>query len=138
MVTALTSMALGRPVRGEVGMTGEVTLNGRVLPIGGAKQKLLAAQRAGLTTVFLPQRNEPDLDDVPAEVLEEIEVVLSDDVAELVAARDRAGRSSRLRRWPPEVVAVVQPSLRGQLLGRVRGVGICRHDGARGPRRSGT
>ncbi len=84
MVTALTSMALGRPVRGEVGMTGEVTLNGRVLPIGGAKQKLLAAQRAGLTTVFLPQRNEPDLDDVPAEVLAEIEVVLSDDVAELV------------------------------------------------------
>ena len=51
-------------------MTGEVTLNGRVLPIGGVKQKLLAAQRAGLTEVFVPQRNEPDLDDVPAEVLE--------------------------------------------------------------------
>ena len=84
MVTALTSMALGRPVRSEVGMTGEVTLNGRVLPIGGVKQKLLAAQRAGLTTVFLPQRNEPDLDDVPAEVLDGIEVVLSTDVAELV------------------------------------------------------
>lgn len=66
-------------------MTGEVTLNGRVLPIGGVKQKLLAAQRAGLTTVFLPQRNEPDLDDVPAEVLEAIEVRLSTDVAELVA-----------------------------------------------------
>ena len=74
MVTALTSMALGRPVRSDVGMTGEVTLNGRVLPIGGAKQKLLAAQRAGLTTVFLPKRNEPDLDEVPAEVLEAIEV----------------------------------------------------------------
>ena len=50
-------------------MTGEVSLTGRVLPIGGVKQKLLAAQRAGLTEVFLPQRNEPDLDDVPAEVL---------------------------------------------------------------------
>jgi len=86
MVTALTSMALGRPVRSDVGMTGEVTLNGRVLPIGGAKQKLLAAQRAGLTTVFLPQRNEPDLDEVPADVLESVEVVLSSDVAELVAA----------------------------------------------------
>ena len=84
MVTALTSMALGRPVRGDVGMTGEVTLNGRVLPIGGVKQKLLAAQRAELTTVFLPQRNEPDLDEVPAEVLEGIEIVLSTDVAELV------------------------------------------------------
>jgi ATP-dependent Lon protease len=85
MVTALTSMALGRPVRSEVGMTGEVTLNGRVLPIGGAKQKLLAAQRAGLTTVFLPKRNEPDLDEVPADVLEAIEVVLTTDVADLVA-----------------------------------------------------
>jgi ATP-dependent Lon protease len=85
MVTALTSMALGRPVRSDVGMTGEVTLNGRVLPIGGVKQKLLAAQRAGLTTVFVPKRNEPDLDDVPADVLETIDVRLSTDVAELVA-----------------------------------------------------
>jgi ATP-dependent Lon protease len=85
MVTALTSMALGRPVRGEVGMTGEVTLNGRVLPIGGVKQKLLAAQRAGLTTVFLPQRNEPDLDDVPADVQDAIDIRLVSDVADLVA-----------------------------------------------------
>ena len=85
LVTALTSMALGRPVRGEVGMTGEVTLNGRVLPIGGVKQKLLAAQRAGLTTVFLPQRNEPDLDDVPTDVLESVDVRLVADVASLVA-----------------------------------------------------
>ena len=87
MVTALTSMATGRPVRSEVGMTGEVTLNGRVLPIGGVKQKLLAAQRAGLTTVFLPKRNEPDLDDVPAEVLEAIDVRPITDVAEIVARR---------------------------------------------------
>jgi ATP-dependent Lon protease len=86
MVTALTSMALGRPVRSEVGMTGEVTLNGRVLPIGGTKQKLLAAQRAGLTTVFLPRRNEPDLDEVPADVLESVQVILTSDVATLVAA----------------------------------------------------
>jgi ATP-dependent Lon protease len=85
MVTALTSMAMGRPVRSDVGMTGEVTLNGRVLPIGGVKQKLLAAQRAGLTTVFVPKRNEPDLDDVPADVLETITVVPTTDVAQLVA-----------------------------------------------------
>jgi ATP-dependent Lon protease len=85
MVTALTSMALGRPVRSDVGMTGEVTLNGRVLPIGGVKQKLLAAQRAGLTTVFVPKRNEPDLDDVPEDVLETITVIPTTDVAELVA-----------------------------------------------------
>jgi ATP-dependent Lon protease len=85
MVTALVSMASGRQVRADVGMTGEVTLNGRVLPIGGVKQKLLAAQRAGLATVFIPQRNEPDLDDVPAEVLEALDVKPMTDVAEIVA-----------------------------------------------------
>jgi ATP-dependent Lon protease len=85
MVTALVSMATGRQVRADVGMTGEVTLNGRVLPIGGVKQKLLAAQRAGLSTVFIPQRNEPDLDDVPAEVLEVLDVRPMTDVAEIVA-----------------------------------------------------
>jgi ATP-dependent Lon protease len=67
-------------------MTGEVTLNGRVLPIGGVKQKLLAAQRAGLTEVFLPQRNEPDLDDVPAEVLADVTVHLVGDVLDIAAA----------------------------------------------------
>ena len=85
MVTALVSMATGRQVRSDVGMTGEVTLNGRVLPIGGVKQKLLAAQRAGLSTVFIPQRNEPDLDDVPAEVLEALDVKPMTDVADIVA-----------------------------------------------------
>jgi ATP-dependent Lon protease len=85
MVTALASLASGRPVRADVGMTGEVTLSGRVLPIGGVKQKLLAADRAGLTTVFLPARNEPDLDDVPAEVRERLTVHLVGDVGELVA-----------------------------------------------------
>lgn len=85
MVTALVSMATGRQVRSDVGMTGEVTLNGRVLPIGGVKQKLLAAQRAGLSTVFIPARNEPDLDDVPAEVLAVLDVRPMTDVAEIVA-----------------------------------------------------
>lgn len=66
-------------------MTGEVTLNGRVLPIGGVKQKLLAAQRAGVKTVFIPLRNEPDLDDVPAEILAELDVQPVGDVAEIVA-----------------------------------------------------
>jgi ATP-dependent Lon protease len=84
MVTALASLVTGRPVRSEVGMTGEVTLNGRVLPIGGVKQKLLAAHRAGLTTVFLPKRNEADLDDVPEAVREQLDVRLVADVADLV------------------------------------------------------
>src|SRR5450755_2030318 len=68
MVTALASLLSGRPVRYTVGMTGEVTLQGRVLPIGGVKQKVLAAHAAGLTDVVLPERNRGDLDDVPVEV----------------------------------------------------------------------
>jgi ATP-dependent Lon protease len=84
MTTALASLLSGRPVRSEVGMTGEVSLTGRVLPIGGVKQKLLAAHRAGLTTVVLPQRNEPDLDDVPEAVREQLDVRLVSDVADLV------------------------------------------------------
>ena len=85
MVTALASLATGRPVRSDVGMTGEVTLNGRVLPIGGVKQKLMAAQRAGLKTIFLPARNEPDLDDVPDEVRQALDIRLVGDVADIVA-----------------------------------------------------
>lgn len=84
MVTALTSLATGRPVRSEVGMTGEVSLSGRVLPIGGLKQKLLAAQRAGLTEVFVPQRNEPDLDEVPDEVKHALKINLVSDVRDVV------------------------------------------------------
>jgi ATP-dependent Lon protease len=74
MTTALVSLLTGRPVRHEVGMTGEVTLTGRVLPIGGVKQKLLAAHRAGLTEIVLPKRNEPDLDDVPEHVREGLNI----------------------------------------------------------------
>ena len=74
MVTALASLASGRAVRPTVGMTGEVTLQGRVLPIGGVKQKVLAAHRAGLTEVVIPERNRRDLDDVPAQVLEEVRI----------------------------------------------------------------
>jgi ATP-dependent Lon protease len=72
IVTALTSLLSGRPVRSTVGMTGEVTLQGRVLPIGGLKQKVMAAQAAGLTDVIFPQRNEPDLDDLPADVRQQM------------------------------------------------------------------
>jgi ATP-dependent Lon protease len=84
MVTALASLATGRPVRAEVGMTGEVSLSGRVMPIGGLKQKLLAAQRAGLTEVFIPQRNEPDLDEVPEDVKAALRITLVGDVRDVV------------------------------------------------------
>ena len=79
MVTALTSLLSDRPVRHTVGMTGEVTLQGRVLPIGGVKQKVLAAHAAGLTDVVLPERNRGDLDDVPEEVREAMKIRLRDD-----------------------------------------------------------
>ena len=68
MTTALVSLLTGRQVKPNVGMTGEVTLQGKVLPIGGVKQKVLAAHRAGLTEVILPKRNGPDLEDVPERV----------------------------------------------------------------------
>ena len=85
MTTALASLLSGRPVRSDVAMTGEVSLTGRVLPIGGVKQKLLAAHRAGITTVLIPQRNEPDLDDVPAEVLQKLDVHTMADVRDVLA-----------------------------------------------------
>jgi len=85
MTTAIASLLTGRPVRKEVGMTGEVSLTGRVLPIGGVKQKLLAAHRAGLTEVLLPARNSPDLDDVPAEVRDVLTVHLVADAADVLA-----------------------------------------------------
>ncbi|MEZ0073076.1 endopeptidase La [Planotetraspora sp. GP83] len=84
MTTALASLLSGRPVRGDVAMTGEVSLTGRVLPIGGVKQKLLAAHRAGITTVLIPARNEPDLDDVPADVLADLTVHAVSDVREVL------------------------------------------------------
>ncbi len=80
MVTSLVSLLSGRPVRGDVGMTGEITLQGQVLPIGGVKQKVLAAHRAGLKKVILPALNEVDLDDLPAEVREDIEFILVEDI----------------------------------------------------------
>ena len=72
MTTALASLLSGRPVKHTVGMTGEVTLQGRVLPIGGLKQKVLAAHAAGLTDVILPERNRGDLEDVPEDVREQM------------------------------------------------------------------
>ncbi|PZR97844.1 MAG: endopeptidase La, partial [Candidatus Nephthysia bennettiae] len=85
MTTALVSLLSGRPVRSTVGMTGEVTLQGKVLPIGGVKQKVLAAKRAGLKEVILPKRNEPDLDDLPEAVREEMSIHLAGDVTQVLA-----------------------------------------------------
>ena len=86
ITSALVSFLTGRLVRPEIGMTGEVTLAGRVLPIGGVKQKVLAAHRAGLTTVVLPERNGPDLEDVPAGVRDEMTVHLASTVEQVLDA----------------------------------------------------
>ena len=96
MVTAIVSLVTGRPVSDDVAMTGEVTLTGQVLPIGGVREKVLAAQRAGVHTVVLPSENEPDLEDLPAETRKGLEFVLAEHVDEVLeAALDGAMPSRR-------------------------------------------
>jgi ATP-dependent Lon protease len=94
MTTALASLLSGRLVRSDVAMTGEVSLTGRVLPIGGVKQKLLAAHRAGITTVLIPKRNEPDLEDVPENVREQLSVHAVSDVREVLELALEPGNSA--------------------------------------------
>jgi len=86
MATAICSLVTGKPVSADVAMTGEVTLTGQVLPIGGLKEKTLAAQRAGITTVILPSRNEPDLEDVPANLRKQMKFIPVDRVEQVWAA----------------------------------------------------
>jgi ATP-dependent Lon protease len=86
MTTALVSLLTGIPVRDDVAMTGEITLRGQVLPVGGIKEKSLAARRAGVTTFVLPRRNEVDLDDLPKELREEMTFVLADRLDDVLAA----------------------------------------------------
>jgi ATP-dependent Lon protease len=86
MATSLVSLISGRPVRPDVGMTGEITLRGQVLPIGGVKEKVLAAHRSGLNTVILPSRNEPDLEDIPEEVRKQVIFVFAETVDDVLNA----------------------------------------------------
>jgi ATP-dependent Lon protease len=86
MATALTSLVSGRPVRSDTAMTGELTLTGQVLPIGGLKEKALAAQRAGIARVIAPRRNEPDLEDVPAHLRGDLEFVWAGEIEDVLGA----------------------------------------------------
>jgi ATP-dependent Lon protease len=97
MATALASRATGRPVRSDTAMTGEITLTGQVLPIGGLKEKALAAQRAGINRLIIPRRNEPDIDDIPAHLRKRMQFVLVDSEDEVLEAalQKRARRNSR-------------------------------------------
>jgi ATP-dependent Lon protease len=99
MMTALASLATQRPVRSDVAMTGEITLRGKVLPVGGIKEKVLAAHRAGIRSVILPRRNERDVEDVPEELRKDLRFVFVEDAAEvlresLTAAPDHAPRAA--------------------------------------------
>lgn len=113
MATALVSLLTGRTVRSDVAMTGEITLRGQVLPVGGIKQKVLAASRVGLDTVILPRRNEFDLDDIPDEIRAKMQFVLVDRVDEVFSAalgdgpaRAAQGEASALAEVPIEEVRV--------------------------------
>ena len=102
IATALVSLVTGRPVRSDVAMTGEVTLTGQVLPIGGLKEKALAAQRMGIAHVIAPKLNEPDIEDIPPHLREQIEFHFVDDVDEVLALALEDGekptrRASRAR-----------------------------------------
>jgi ATP-dependent Lon protease len=100
MATAIVSLASGRTVSADVGMTGEVTLTGQVLQIGGVREKVLAAQRAGLKKVILPRENEPDLSELPEETRNELEFVLADTVEEVLAAALDGRAAARPRPAP--------------------------------------
>jgi ATP-dependent Lon protease len=98
MATAIVSLAGGRTVSADVGMTGEITLTGQVLQIGGVREKVLAAQRAGLKKVILPRENEADLSELPEETREELEFVLADNIGEVLdAALDGSTSAARPR-----------------------------------------
>jgi len=84
--TAIASLLTGRSVRADTAMTGEATLRGRVLPVGGIKEKVLAAHRAGLRRIILPQKNERDIEDIPEDTRKELTFILVDDMSEVLAA----------------------------------------------------
>ncbi|MGE5225212.1 MAG: S16 family serine protease, partial [Omnitrophica WOR_2 bacterium] len=106
MATALVSLVSGRLVKPDIGMTGEITLRGQVLPVGGIKEKVLAAHRSGLKTIIMPKRNEADLEDLPEEVRNSIKFVFVDTVDEvLVAALEPASKKTKRRKVKaPETV----------------------------------
>src|SRR6202040_953832 len=98
VLTAMASILTGRPARDDIAMTGEITLRGRGLPIGGIKEKVLGAHRAGIRRVLLPTRNEADLDDIPADLRKEMQLVLIDSIDQVLAeALTKARVSPRSR-----------------------------------------
>jgi len=134
VLIAMASILTGRPVRDDVAMTGEITLRGRVLPIGGIKEKVLGAHRAGLRRVLLPTRNEADLDDIPADLRKEMQFVMVESIDEVL----RQALTPRR----PVVVSGVAPEGNGRPTAVARAAGSSRarqaqsgHRGAKARRR---
>ena len=109
MATALASLVRGTPIASDVGMTGEITLTGQVLPIGGVREKVLAAQRAGLKRVILPRENEVDLEDLPAETRRELEFVLVDSIEQVFDVAFDGRGNGATRRTPSVVKQAAKP-----------------------------
>ncbi len=109
LMTAIASAARGVPVRHDVAMTGEITLRGTVLPVGGIKEKVLAAFRAGIGTVILPRRNEGDLEDVPEEVRRALRIVLVDSADEVLPVALEAREPARAAAERPAETTVPPP-----------------------------
>jgi ATP-dependent Lon protease len=121
VLTAMASILTGRPARDDIAMTGEITLRGRVLPIGGIKEKVLGAHRAGIRRVLLPTRNEADLDDIPADLRKEMQLVMVDSIDQVLAeALTKARVSPRSRSGSNGAAAAGVPA-RAAVAARARG-----------------
>ncbi len=112
MATALASAATGRVVRDDVAMTGELTLRGRVLPIGGVKEKVLGAHRAGIRTIILPRRNEADLDDLPPQIREEMQFVPVETLEQVLDVALHDAPAEPPQAWQPPLAPVLEPDTR--------------------------
>jgi ATP-dependent Lon protease len=110
MAVAIVSLATGKPVSDEIAMTGEITLTGQVLPIGGVREKVLAAKRAGLNTVVLPLENEPDLEELPEETRDELEFILADSIDDVFNAAFSPAMRAPAQAGPPAERAAAAPS----------------------------
>jgi ATP-dependent Lon protease len=113
MVTAMVSLLTERPVRADVGMTGEISLQGQVLPIGGVKQKVLAAHRQGLKTIIMPRANEVDLDEVPEEICEDLDFVLVEHLSEVL---ENALKPARRMVLEMETIGSVDDAVASQII----------------------
>jgi ATP-dependent Lon protease len=121
VLTAMASILTGRPARDDIAMTGEITLRGRVLPIGGIKEKVLGAHRAGIRRVLLPTRNEADLDDIPADLRKEMQLVLVDSIDQVLGEALTKARVSPRAKAGANGAAVAGVPARAAVAARARG-----------------